>query len=139
MTDPLAPYRRNKTTVTEPPKEPAGYVAFGGKDRVERLKIRFAKERTHAPSYLHLQNLTYDGQHGTSCVLIFDFMCVLMRGKNLQGLVAALENGTVDFIQEFNPDLWPKPDEKSPLIESIKIMQPDENPSLAASEKPSLP
>jgi hypothetical protein len=35
--------------------------------------------------------------------------------------------------------LWPKPDEKSPLIESIKIMQPDENPSLAASEKPSLP
>jgi hypothetical protein len=139
MTDPLAPYRRNKTTVTEPPKEPADYVAFGGKDRVERLKIRFAKERTHAPSYLHLQNLSYDGEHGTSCVLIFDFMCVLIRGKNLQGLVTALENGAVDFIQEFNPDLWPKPDEKSPLIESIKIMQPDENPSLAASEKPSLP
>ena len=139
MTDPLAPYRRSKTTVTEPPKEPAGYVAFGGKDRVERLKIRFAKERTHAPSYLHLQNLSYDGEHGTSCVLIFDFMCVLIRGKNMQGLVSALENGTVDFIQEFNPDLWAKPDEKSPLIESIEIMQPDENSPLAPSEKPSLP
>jgi hypothetical protein len=137
MTDPLAPYRRNKTPVTEPPKEPAGYVAFGGKDRVERLKIRRVKELTHAPSYLHLQNLSYDGEHGTSCALIFDFMCVVIRGKNLQGLVAALESGTVDFIQEFNPDLWPKPDDKSPLIESIEIMQPDENPSLAALEKSS--
>jgi hypothetical protein len=137
MTDPLAPYRRNKKTVTEPPKEPAGYVAFGGKDRVERLKIRRVKELTHAPSYLHLQNLSYDGEHGTNCALIFDFMCVLIRGKNLQGLVAALESGTVDFIQEFNPDLWPKPADNLPLIESIEIMQPDENPSLAAPEKSS--
>lgn len=137
MTDPLAPYRRNKTTVTEPPKEPAGYVAFGGKDRVERLKIRRVKALTHAPSYLHLQNLSYDGEHGTNCALIFDFMCVLIRGKNLQGLVAALESGTVDFVQEFNPDLWPKPADNQPLIESIEIMQPDENPSLAASEKSS--
>lgn len=137
MTDPLAPYRRNKTAVTEPPKEPAGYVAFGGKDRVERLKIRRVKELTHAPSYLHLQNLSYDGEHGTNCALIFDFMCVLIRGKNLQGLVAALESGTVDFIQEFNPDLWPKPADNLPLIESIEIMQPGENPSLAAVEKSS--
>ena len=137
MTDPLAPYRRNKKTVTEPPQEPAGYAAFGGKDRVERLKIRRVKELTHAPSYLHLQNLSYDGEHGTNCALIFDFMCVLIRGKNLQGLVAALESGTVDFIQEFNPDLWPKPADNLPLIESIEIMQPCENPSLAASEKSS--
>jgi hypothetical protein len=136
MTDPLAPYRRKPTTTAEPPKEPAGYVAFGGKDRVERLKIHFAKERTHAPSYFHLQNLSYDGQHGTSCVWMFDFMCVLIRGKNLQGLVTALALGTVDFVQEFNPDLWPKPDDKSPLVESIEIMQPDENPSLAPSDKP---
>jgi hypothetical protein len=135
MIDPLAPYRRNKTTVTEPPKETAGYVAFGGKDRVERLKIQFAKERTHAPSYLHLQNLSYDGEHGTSCVLMFDFMCVLIRGKNLQGLVTALALGTVDFIQEFNPDLWPKPADNLPLIESIQIVQPDEAPSGAATEK----
>ena len=136
MTDPLAPYRRKPTTPAEPPKEPAGYVAFGGKARVERLKIHFAKERTHAPSYFHLQNLSYDGQHGTSCVWMFDFMCVLIRGKNLQGLVTALALGTVDFVQEFNPDLWPKPDDKSPLVESIEIMQPDENPSLAPSDKP---
>jgi hypothetical protein len=66
-------------------------------------------------------------------------MCVLIRGKNLQGLVTALALGTVDFIQEFNPDLWPKPDDKSPLIESIEIMQPDENSPLALAEKPALP
>jgi hypothetical protein len=130
MIDPLARYRRKPLEeTTTPPVEPAGYVAFGGKDRVERLKIRRVKALTHAPSYLHLQNLSYDGEHGTNCVLIFDFMCVLIRGKNLQGLVMALELGTVDFIQEYNPALWPKPTDNSPLIESIEIMQPDENPS----------
>ena len=54
------------------------------------------------------------GEHGTSCVLMFDFMCVLIRGKNLckdwwDGL------GTRQrwiLFRSSNPDFRPKPDEK---------------------------
>jgi hypothetical protein len=122
--DPLAPYRRKPLapeTTTEP-KEPEGYVAFGGKDRVERLRIRRAMAPTRSPRYLHLQDMAYDGKFGTNFALVFEFMTVLVRGKNLQGMIAAIENGTVDFIQEYDPDLWPKPADDEAFIESIKIV-----------------
>ena len=129
MTDLLAAYRRKP--IVEAAKVPSGYVAFGGKDRVERLKIRFAKGLTHAPGYFYLRNISCDGEHGTNCVLLFDFMVVLLKGKNLQSLISSLMLGTVDFIQEFNSDLWPQPANDSPLIESIEIIQTDEKSSLA--------
>ena len=126
MTDLLAAYRRKP--LIESGKD---YVAFGGKDRVERIKIRFAKGLTHAPGYFYLRNISYDGEHGTNCVLLFDFMVVLLKGKNLQSLISSLMLGTVDFIQEFNPDVWMKPADDSPLIEAIEIIQSDEKSSLA--------
>ena len=128
MTDPLAPFRRrnNVPLPVEPPPTPPGYVAFGGKDRVERLKIHFAKGMTHAPGYLYLRDVSSDGEHGTNCVLMFDFMVILVRGKNLQPMVTALRLGTADFIQEFNSDLWPQPADDSPLIEAIEIVSQDE-------------
>ena len=129
MTDLLAAYRRKP--IVEADKVPSGYVAFGGKDRVERLKIRFAKGLTHAPGYFYLRNISYDGKHGTNCVLMFDFMVVLLKGKNLQSLISSLMLGTVDFIQEFNPDVWPQPADDSPLIDSIEIIQTDEKSPLA--------
>ena len=129
MTDLLAAYRRKP--IVEADKVPSGYVGFGGKDRVERLKIRFAKGLTHAPGYFYLRNISYDGEHGTNCVLLFDFMVVLLKGKNLQSLISSLMLGTVDFIQEFNPDVWVKPSDDSALIESIEIIQTDEKSSLA--------
>ena len=57
--DPLAPYRKKPLTVetTIEPKEPEGYVAFGGKDRVERRRIRRVMAPTRSPRYLHLQDM----------------------------------------------------------------------------------
>ena len=99
MNDPLAQYRKKPLgAVTEPPKGPSGYVAFDAKDRVERLKIRLANEQTRAPRYGDLLDITYDGPYGTNFVLIYSFMIiVLVEGKNLQGVISALEMGTADF------------------------------------------
>jgi len=36
-------------------------------------------------------------------------MMVLVRGKNLQTVVFAIENGMADFIQEFDFKRWPEP------------------------------
>jgi hypothetical protein len=125
--DPLAPYRR-KPLVTEPtitgPKEPEGYIAVGGKDRVERLRIRRVMAPTRSPRYLHLQDMAYDGNFGTNFALMFEFMIVLVRGKNLQGVLTAIESGTADFIQQYDPDLWPKPADDAPFIESIEVIIP---------------
>ena len=138
MNDPLAQYRKNPpgpTAGTPPPKSTDEYVAFDAKDKVDRLKIRRANDPTRSPSYAYLLDVVYDGPYGTNFVLVFTFLMVLVRGRNLQQLVTALEMGTADFIQEFDPDRWQKPkDEAAPFIESIEVVVQESGPSIADSE-----
>jgi hypothetical protein len=49
-------------------------------------------------------------------------MSVLVRGRNLQEIVFAIQNNMAVYIQEFDPDRWPKPkDDKAPFIENIDV------------------
>lgn len=62
-------------------------------------------------------------------------MMVLVRGKNLQKVVFAIENGMADFIQEFDFKRWPEPtDATVPFIESIEV-KANENGSAANETK----
>lgn len=138
MSDPLSQYRKTPVAPAGQISTPSGedeYVAFDAKDRVERLKVRRANAPTHSPGYVFLVDVAYDGTFGTNFVLQFSFMTVFVTGKNLQNVVAALEMSTAAFIQEFDPDRWPKPkDEKAPFIESIEVVM-QERPSSAGSEE----
>src|ERR1700733_13934944 len=99
MNDPLAAYRKKPVgpaAQTTTPKKEDGYVAFDAKDKVDRLKIRRANAPTRSPGYAYLLDIIYDGPYGTNFVLVYTFLMVLVRGKNLQGLVTALEMGTAD-------------------------------------------
>ena len=138
MNDPLAAFRNKPAglgTGTPPPKSTDEYVAFDAKDKVDRLKIRRANDPTRSPSYAYLLDVVYDGPYGTNFVLVFTFLMVLVRGRNLQKLVTAVEMGVADFIQEFDPDRWQKPkDEAAPFIESIEVVVQESGPSIAESE-----
>jgi hypothetical protein len=139
MNDPLAQFRRKPpataagtagaTGQTPPPKGPDGYVAFDTKDRVARLKIFKKNYPTHTPGYHYLLDVVYSGQNVTQIVLVFTFLMVFIKGKNLQPIVSALELGTADFIREFDPATWPKPDEpQATVIENIKIAVKENGP-----------
>ena len=138
MSDPLAAYRKKPIESGATMKPPLGtdeYVAFDAKDKVDRLKIRRANDPTRSPSYAYLLDVVYDGPYGTNFVLVFTFLMVLVRGRNLQKLVTAVEMGVADFIQEFDPDRWQKPkDEAAPFIESIEVVVQESGPSIADSE-----
>ena len=122
--DPLAQFRKSPSApagAMASPKDSDEYAAFGTKDKVNRLRIHSALAPTHAPSYNILLNVISDVQHGTNFVLVYTVMMVLVRGKNLQKMVFALENGMADFIQEYD-ERWQKPkDADAALIESIEI------------------
>ena len=121
--DPLAQFRKKPLPpVSEPPpNEPEKYVAFETKDKVFRLRSRGADDSIYAPGYNILLNLLYDKQ-GTHFILTYSVMMVLVRGKNLQKVVFAIENGMADYIQEFDPDKWQKPtDANAAIIESIEV------------------
>jgi hypothetical protein len=138
MNDPLAQFRKKPVgpaSGTKTPKDPGEYVAFDAKDKVDRLKIRRTNDPTRSPGYAYLLDVVYDGEYGTNFVLVYTFLMVLVRGKNLQNLVMALEMGTADFMQEFDADRWQKPaDEKAPFIESIEVVVQESGPSISESE-----
>ena len=126
MTDPLAQFRKKPVVpVGQPTTTSRGddYIAFDAKDRVERLQIRCANAPTRAPGYGLLLDVAYDGTFGTNFVLSFTFMQVLVRGRNLQTVIAALEMSTAAFIQEFDPKRWERPKDRTlPIIESIEVI-----------------
>jgi len=123
--DPLAQYRKapiHPAGVINPPADTGEYVAFGTKDKVHRLRIRSAMAPVHSPGYNILLDVVYDGEYGTNFVLLYTVLMVLVRGKNLQKMVFAIENGMAEFIQEFDPDKWQKPtDATAAIIDSIEI------------------
>lgn len=130
MVDPLAAFRKGTPAAPGAPAGSGGtkeeYIAFGAKDRVTRLRIRRAMAPTRSPGYIYLRDVAYDGMYGTNFALDFTFILVLVRGRNLQTLVTALENGMADFIQEFDADKWRKPsDANATVIDSIEIVTPE--------------
>ena len=135
--DPLAQYRKKPVTApgeTPPPKVPDDYVAFDAKDQVDRLKIRRAGDVTHSPGYMHLLDVVYDGEFGTFCNLVFTFLVVYVRGRNLQPVITALEMNNAEYIQEFDSSRWPMPkDDKAPFIESIKVIGKDDGSAVPQS------
>ena len=140
MADPLAQFRKTPLAPSgagpSKPKETDEYLAFAAKDKVSRLRIRRAMAPTRSPGYAYLLDVVYDGSFGTNFVLVFTFLMVLVRGKNLQTLVFALENGNVDFIQEFDSDRWGKPkDETAAFIESIEVVVQESASSVSGAEK----
>ena len=140
MADPLAQFRRKPiagvgTSRATPTGQSDEYVAFDAKDRLDRLRIRRAMAPTRAPGYAYLLDVVYDGPYGTNFVLVFTFMVVLVRGRNLQPVVAALEGGMAEFIQEFDPDRWKAPaDPNAPFIESIEVVVKEEGPPISEAE-----
>ncbi|HLZ15705.1 MAG TPA: hypothetical protein VKQ08_01645 [Cyclobacteriaceae bacterium] len=140
MNDPLAQYRKKPIgTVAEPPppKGPEEYVAFDAKDKVDRLSIRKADLQARTPAYGYLLDVAHD-EPGTSFMLYYSFMMiVLVEGRNLRPVIMAIQMGTAEFIQEYDPVRWAKPkDEKAPFIESIQITMEQGGPPTPQSGKP---
>lgn len=140
MNDPLAAFRK-KTSPASPgsnagnPGSKEEYSAFGAKDKVMRLRIRRALAPTRSPGYTYLLDVVYDGSYGTNFVLVFTFLMVMVRGRNLQPVVAALESGMADYIQEFDPDRWAMPgDPGAAVIESIEVVVQESATSVAGAE-----
>ena len=147
MADPLEKYRkspapglgRGGAAVSSAPLAAAPraaaepYAAYAAKDKAERIQLRPALGPQRAPSYVHLLDIASDGPYGTNFSVVFTFMTVLVRGRNLQAVVAALESVNATFLQQFHPELWPRPAEGDAVIDVLEIYAND--PAVAAMEK----
>lgn len=125
MTDDLlAPYRKTPTTPVgrAVPTDSDEYTAFGVRSGgAHRLRIRSLAAPVNSPGYNILLNVVYDGE-GTNFMLVYTVLMVLVKGRNLQKLTFAIENGHADYIQQFDPAKWQKPAAAdAAVIDSIEV------------------
>lgn len=131
--DPLAAFRRQQPDAsfnpqTVSPQQATGqattglkpYKAFEIRERAaERLEIRRVLGETHAPSYRYLMDVSFNGQYGTELLLVYSFLIVKIKGKNLQPVIYAILEGRCHCIQDFHPNEFASPQANEPVIESI--------------------
>jgi len=127
--DPLANFRRRGGTRGDAPpaqtQEPGGlppYSAFEAQDKVPRLDIRRTSGASHCPGTAYLLDIIYGSRFYTSFVLVYNFMTVTVKGKNLRDVVQALRLGKCSAICEFHPELYAPPAPDAPIITSIEVV-----------------
>lgn len=54
--------------------------------------------------------------------LVYSFVAVEVKGKNLKEIGRAIQNGRCEFIQEFHEEEFQRPGKDAPVIESIKFV-----------------
>lgn len=97
------------------------YQAFEAKDRLKRLDIRHSGGMWHSPAYAYLLDIMTDGERGKEIALLYSFMLVKIRGKNLHPVTLALQNNGCAFIQDFDAKKFTTPPQGEPIIDSIEI------------------
>ena len=123
--DPLALFRKAPVLDrhdAEPPLHSEDeYLAFHAVDRDQkRLSARAVGLAWVHASYSFLQYLTEDAGRGRMFYIIYGFMVIEVRGRNLSPLVDAIRRDACAFIQQFDPARWRKPKDTSlPFIDSI--------------------
>jgi hypothetical protein len=126
--DPLAKWRRQQSPSTEAqPTDNTVYEAYKADRAMERLEIRRSGQLAYVVAYRYLLYMTHDEQKGTTINLVFSFMVVEIRGRNLQPVMNAIADGRCDFIRDFDARAYPPPAPDQSIIESIKITTQKEN------------
>jgi len=97
------------------------YEAYKPKPRVHHLKIRRPGQGKISPAYRDLLHVSSDDA-GTCFELVFRYLMVRVRGKNLGEVIDAIENHGCDFILEFHASIWKRPETGKPVIEKVEIL-----------------
>jgi hypothetical protein len=126
VADPLAQFRRKIENPPAPSHVAAvaagrqAYEAFNAVDRErKRLHIRPAVQPWVWASNSYLQYIAEDSGRGTRFSLVFGFLVVVITGRNLGKMIAAINSENCEFIEEFDPSRHAKPEPDEPVIESI--------------------
>ena len=129
VNDPLAAFRRGPAIPDQTSESPAEtiddgeYRAFHAVDRGQKsLSIRAMGTAWVRAVYSFLQYIAEDAGRGRMFYIVYGFMVVEVRGRNLIPVVNAIDSGNCVFIQQFDSGAWKKPkDTSAPFIESIQF------------------
>jgi hypothetical protein len=98
------------------------YQAFDAKDRTKIIRIRRTNGTHHAPANTYLLDVVSDGGKNQEIAIIYSFMVVKIRGRNLHRLQLVIEKRECDFIQNYDPLVFAPPEPDEAVIYDIEVI-----------------
>jgi hypothetical protein len=97
------------------------YEAFKAVDREpKRLHIRPVIQPWVWATYSYLQYIAEDNGRGTRVNLVFGFLVVVVKGRNLGRMISAINSENCEFIEEFDALRHAPPGPDDAVIQSIQ-------------------
>ena len=125
---PLAKYRKggtippleNELATAEPLPQDDKYLAFYPVDREPRcLEVRASGAAWLHPSYSFYQYVAEDAGRGRRFDIVYGFMVVSVKGRNLHAVVQSITRHSCAWIQQYDASRWERPEPSAPIIEGI--------------------
>jgi len=125
MSDVLEQFERKSKRQSEPvaQSDTRIYEAFKGLDgRHVRLKVLPRAQAWERLPYRFLLRIMENSDKGTDLTLVFTFLAVAIKGRNLGAVADAIDREKCVFVQEWDALRFDKPtDETAPFIEKITV------------------
>jgi len=77
----------------------------------------------------------FSADFDNAITLIYSFMAVEVRGRNLAPVRQAIQTDRCEFIQEFHPNEFTAPGKNEPVIESIRFITDEKMDDILASHR----
>jgi hypothetical protein len=138
--DSLADFRRKldiERGIVPPENAGSGAEAYEAFHVVDRRQLRLQIQPARGPwewlPYGYLLRVMLDGRQGTEIILVFTFLAVIIRGRNLAPLADAISKERCEFVRQFDAKQWARADDGAPVVEHIEI-HADKPPGQVATE-----
>lgn len=131
MNDPVSQLRREQTTWTTANDNKASktgtgkkhYEAFDSTGKPSPYtEIRCVLQPSQSPQARFFLAAVFSADFDDAFTLLYSFMAVEVKGKNLREVRQAIQNGRCEFIQEYHENEFLPPAKGEPVIESIRFI-----------------
>lgn len=129
MNDPLSQFRR------EPTVKPQGRAtgATGNRKKAYEpfdttgkpcsyTEIRCIMQPSQAPQSRFLMAVVFSADYDEAFTLIYSFLAVEVKGRNLKEVRRAIQSGRCEFIQEYHENEFLPVGQGQPVIEAIRFI-----------------
>src|SRR5579884_2654788 len=88
-------------------------------------EIRCAAQPSQSPQSRFFLAAVFNSDSDEAFTLLYSFMAVEIRGKNLKEVRRAIQDGRCEFIQEYHKSEFLPPGKDDPIIESVRFITGD--------------
>lgn len=127
MGDQLSRFRREQPAARANTSiDTAGKRTYEAFDKTGRpsfyTEIRCIMQPSQSPQSRFFMAAVFSADYDDNFTLIYSFMAVEIKGKNLKEVRRAIQMGRCEFIQEYHANEFTPPGQSEPVIESIKFI-----------------